>query len=147
MFGGAGGVRANGRLEFANRRRVIALGHVGPGQTIVTAVPAWVLPRELLKLGNRAVEIVLIAIRVPKIVADARLLRVESFGGPIFGDRIFQSPKIVQDYTQITVRFPKIRTQTESVPIRNSGATQIALIAQRDSHVVVHVGVGRFTGE
>jgi len=113
----------------------------------VSTFPFRVLAGQFQKFRDRAVELVLVAVGVAQIVADARFLRVEALGGAILRNRVFQPPLIMQDYAQVAVRFPKVRLQAEGAAVSDGSTAQIALSAQRDSHVVINVSVGGLTNQ
>jgi hypothetical protein len=109
--------------------------------------PLRVLAIEILKLGNRAVEVFLIAKRVTQIVTDAGLVGVQALGRAIFRDGLVQLALIVQDDAKIAVRFPEVGAQAESVAIGDGGAAEVSLLTLGNSNIEVDVGVrGRAGG-
>src|ERR1700683_408887 len=99
----------------------------------MTAIPVRVLPIEIVKFRERAVEVCLVAKRIAEIVADARLVRSKALGRAIFGDGFIQFALIVQDGTKIAMRLPEVRTEAKSVAIGDSGTPHISLVVVRDS--------------
>ena len=47
----------------------------------------------------------------------------------------------MQQHSQIVVRLPKLRVQCNRLAVSGRGRIQIALVAERDAQVVVHVGI------
>ena len=81
VFGRSGGIDGDGSLQLANGRWVVALGHVGAGQAVVTALPLRTLTVEIGEFRDGAVEVFLVAKGISQVVADAGFVRFEALGG------------------------------------------------------------------
>src|SRR5208282_12323 len=151
MFGGSSGIFGDGRAQFSNGGRIVALGHVGAGQAVMTTFPVGVAFVEVLKFVEGAIEIFFVAENVSQVAANAGLIGLETLRGSIFRYCLIELALVVQDDAQIAVGLPEIGAQGEGVAIGDSGAAQVSLVALGDPHIEVDIGVGGgvggFTGE
>ena len=88
-----------------------------------------------------AVVVALVAIGVAQIVTHHGLVRRQPLGLEIFRDGSVKALHVVQEQSQVVMCLPQLRVQRNRLPVRGCGCVNVALVAKRDSQVVVHVGI------
>src|ERR1700719_3949956 len=117
MLRGIGWLLVDSQLQLADGAGVVFLRHVGASEAAMALFPVRVLAVKFAQFGDGRVEIAMVAVRIPEIVADGSFVWGDVFGFTILRNGLIEFAVLVQDQAKIAVSFPEGRPKLNGITI------------------------------